>query len=444
MDEASKKLMREEKRAQRFAKVLSPAGAEFINPAAEKAYKVRAQRVIDAIQLKEPDKVPVFDFGTYFPAYNAGFDAQTVIYDYEKRVQAWKKYVRDFDYDIYFGPGLLFPGTVLGLLDFKLYKWPGHGVGSNVPSHQYCEGEYMMENEYDALINDPSDFWLRHHMPRIFGALEPFSHLIPFTTVYQIPLGTFIPFGVPPVQAALKAMMDAGNENLKMMHYNELCDKDALSLGYPSFVGGVSGAPFDIIGDTLRGTQGIMLDLYRRPEKLLEAMERLVPILIGNALAFANLTGRPIIMMPLHKGADGFMSDKQFKTFYWPTLKKVILGMVDEGLVPLLFAEGGYNTRLEYLQELPKGSTIWLFDKTDMAKAKEVLGDTVCISGNVPSMLLMQGTVDDVKKYCRNLIEVCGKGGGYMLAAGAIVDQAKPENMQAVIAACREYGMYKR
>ena len=53
-----------------------------------------------------------------------------------------------------------------------------------------------------------------------------------------------------------------------------------VATGKPFFTGGFSKAPYDIIGDTLRGTRGIMLDKFRQPEKLLEAMERLVPCLL--------------------------------------------------------------------------------------------------------------------------------------------------------------------
>jgi hypothetical protein len=74
--------------------------------------------------------------------------------------------------------------------------------------------------------------------------------------------------------------------------------------------------------------------------------------------------------MPLHKGADGFMSDKHFQTFYWPTLKKVIMGLINEGFVPLLFTEGGYNSRLEVISDLLKGKTVWWFENTDIARAK--------------------------------------------------------------------------
>ena len=77
----------------------------------------------------------------------------------------------------------------------------------------------------------------------------------------------------------------------------------------------------------------------------------------------------------LHKGADSFMSDADFRTFYWPTLKAVMKGLIDQGIVPAMFAEGGYNKRLDVIadDELPAGSVLWMFDQTDMAAAKQAL-----------------------------------------------------------------------
>jgi uroporphyrinogen-III decarboxylase len=135
-----------------------------------------------------------------------------------------------------------------------------------------------------------------------------------------------------------------------------------------------------------------------------------------------NSSNGTVITIPLHKGADGFMSEKQFETFYWPTLKKVILGIISEGIVPILFAEGSYNTRLEIISELPKASVIWWFDQADMTRAKSILGSTACISGNVPGSLLCTGTPGGVKEYCRKIIETCAKDGGYLLTGGAIID----------------------
>ena len=66
----------------------------------------------------------------------------------------------------------------------------------------------------------------------------------------------------------------------------------------------------------------------------------------------ADKSGVPVAFIPMHRGADGFMSEKQFLTFYWPYLKQVILGFIEEGIVPYLFAEGGYNSRLHIIKDL--------------------------------------------------------------------------------------------
>lgn len=137
------------------------------------------------------------------------------------------------------------------------------------------------------------------------------------------------------------------------------------------------------------------------------------------------------------------MSEQQFKTFYWSFLKEVIFGLINEGCVPLLFAEGSYNSRLEHLKELPKGHCIWMFDRTDMARVKELLGDTICIAGNVPAGLIITSTPDKVKDYCKKLIDEVGKNGGYIMSCGTAMDQAKPDTLHAMIDFTKEYGVYK-
>ena len=90
------------------------------------------------------------------------------------------------------------------------------------------------------------------------------------------------------------------------------------------------------------------------------------------------------------------------------------------GFVPYLFAEGAYNSRLEAIADVPKGKTLWQFDRTDMRRAKEVLGGIACIQGNVPNTLLQLGTVEEVQDYCRDLIEAVAPGGGFILDVGAV------------------------
>ena len=136
------------------------------------------------------------------------------------------------------------------------------------------------------------------------------------------------------------------------------------------------------------------------------------------------------------------MSDDHFERLYWPSLREVILGLVEEGCVPLLFAEGGYRSRLSYLKELPKGSTLWLFDQTDMAEVKKQVGDTICIAGNVPTSLMVTGTPQLVDEYCKKLIDACAPGGGFILTTGASLDEGKADTTQALLEAVNKYGQY--
>jgi uroporphyrinogen-III decarboxylase len=79
-----------------------------------------------------------------------------------------------------------------------------------------------------------------------------------------------------------------------------------------------------------------------------------------------------------------------------------------------------------------------------MSQAKKILGKKCCIQGNVPSSMIVTGSPQEVKEYCRKLIEGCGKGGGFILASGSVADNPKLENLQAMMAAIREYGVYRK
>ena len=138
------------------------------------------------------------------------------------------------------------------------------------------------------------------------------------------------------------------------------------------------------------------------------------------------------------------MSPKQFETFYWPTFKKVLLGIINEGLVPLPFAEGNYIPRLDVIQDMPKGSLVWYFEYMDMAQAKKTVGQKNCIMGNLPVSIMVTGTAQQVKEGCRKLIEDCAPDGGYILTSSASVDQGKIENLHAMMDTAKEYGVYKK
>jgi uroporphyrinogen-III decarboxylase len=450
MEKKREDMTPEGKQEELFARWMSPKDPQgndlkFQSPQAEKAYKDRITRIKDAIQMKKlPDRVPVFIIPSFFPVYDAGSTPREALYDYDKCCMAFKKLVTDFEPDAHIGAVAPGPGKLYDILDYKLYSWPGHGVPPE-QSYQANEGEYMKADEYDDLIDDPSNFFSNTYLPRVFGALEGFKMLPALTGILEIyGVGAnFIPFGLPPVQATYKALFEAGVEAMKWIGVIGACNMEISAAGCPGLWAGFTKAPFDVIGDTLRGTRGVMLDMYRQPGKLIEAMEKLTPIMIKMGVGVAKMNGQPLVFMPLHKGADGFMSDEQFKKFYWPTFRKVMMGLIAEGVVPNPAAEGKWTTRLEVMQDLPKGKTLWMIDQSDLTKAKQTLGRVACMYGNVPSALLALGTPQEVKDYVKKCIDVARKDGGYIVSNGAFFDHAKAENVKAMVDFAKEYGVYK-
>ena len=428
-----------ERRERRWAAFVD-APIPFVSPEAEAAYRARATRLKQAILLEgTPDRVPVEFAGHFFAARVVGMTPYEAMYDYERTAAAWLRCNRELQPDSLIGP--LFaaiPGRAYDLLDVKILDWPGHGLPKE-SGFQYNEQEWMREDEYDLLIDDPTDYMLHVYLPRVVGGMAGFAGLVSPMDMIEIVTapGYWMRWAAPEVQASLEALAAAGREcGAWGAHMFPLLGQ-LVAEGFPGPVGAMSKAPFDVIGDTFRGTRGIIMDMYRQPDVLLEACDRLVNLMVKWVTRRATPGSPPLVFIPLHKGADGFMSDEQFRTFYWPSLRAVIAGLINDGFVPHLFAEGAYGSRLEVIADLP-GPTVWHFDRTDMREAKRILGGKACIKGNVPLSLVNLGTPTEVTAYCRDLIEAVGPGGGFILDVGAVADEAKEENVKAMIQAAKD------
>jgi hypothetical protein len=418
---------------------------EFATPGAKATYKARVDRLLAAIELREPDCVPVSITSGWWPAVRAGMTPYEAMHDAARAAQAWMDFNLEFQPDAMISP-LLYttPASVFESLDYKLYSWPGHGVAKEA-SYQYNEKEWMLPEEYDHLISDPSDYMLRTYLPRTVGAFAGFAGLSSFFDFVELPFvsGHVGAWGSPEMADGLERLASASRDVGSWAQTTFAKIGELTSLGFPAYFGGATKAPFDILGDSLRGTRGVVTDLYRRPDKVLAACERLVPVAIDFVFKRPGGLHTPVVFIPLHKGADGFMSDQQFQTFYWPTLRAVLLGLIEQGAIPFLFAEGRYGSRLEAIMDLPKARTVWLFDQTDMARAKQTIGKVACIQGNVPLSLIYAGTPKETVDYTRALIDSTREGGGFILDIGAVADGGRDENLHAMIDTAREYGRYR-
>jgi hypothetical protein len=419
--------------------------AANMNKTTEQLFQERNKRILDAIQLSIPDRVPVdLSFG-YFPAKYTGITASAAYYEYDKWLAATKKTILDFEPDGVFYVQPFSPGVMMEYLEPRAQKWPGHGVPAD-HGHQAIEGEWMKPDEWDAFFEDQADYMLRVYLPRVVGAMEPFKNLPNLATLgYGFRGGVVLGEALanPEIWAAMEQLRKAGQESLKWNSKIAEFSQEIQKLGFPTNTAGAGGAPFDQVSDFLRGMTGTMLDMFRQPDKILKANEMLLERTLTRIAAMPQRTDNPTAFMALHRGSDGFMSLKQFEKFYWPGLKAVITAICEKGIIPGVFFEGNWTARLEYLLELPKGKVLGHFDSTDIFKAKEVLKGHMCIRGNVPGSLLTAGSVQEVKDYCKTLIDVVGKDGGLIVCPRVAPDVARPENVHAMIDFTKEYGVYR-
>jgi len=411
---------------------------------AQKLYGERERRLADVLALRQPDRVPISYSSNFWHAKYVGITNRTAMYDYEALAAATRRVILELQPDSVNSPfGTTALGPTLEMVGYRSYQWPGHGLPDDRP-YQYLDHENMRAEEYDDYIEDPSWFFFTRYLPRVCDAYAPLAKLpqlagrssvrIPFFSRY---------FGDPAVAGALAKIAAVGEEATRMLNRASAFDQELKALGFPLSRHASTTAPYDYFGDFLRGSKGIMLDLFRRKDKLLEAMERVAPMLIRDAVQTARANSGNIVFIPLHWGLDGFMSLDQFKVFYWPQLRKVMMGLIENGLTPFVFWEGKCDSRMETIADVPKGTCIYWFERSDLFRAKAVMGDVVCLRGDVPGSMLIAGTPDEVREYCKKLIRIVGKGGGFMLdASSGVPEESKTENVFAMFRAAKEFGRY--
>ncbi len=406
--------------------------------------KERYERIHTAHTLGVPDRVPVTCPIGFFPAKYAGIPYSAAYYDFDSWYAAYEKTLEEFRPDSFGGMNFI-SGKAMEMIDPKTQRWPGHGV-DEYHGFQAIEIDGLQADEFDEYMKDPNDFLLRKRLPRISDNLAGLGKIPPLFEMLHGPAGPqslAMALSDPDVARAVAVLQKAGREMRRVIPKQMKFAKLLNRYGYYStrMVGAMP--PYDDLSHTIRGMNGIMFDMFRQPDKLIELCEFICNETLSKAPLVPDENGEMRVFMTNTRGSDDFLSKKQFDRFYWPTFKKLVDGLCAKGATPYIFFEGTFDSRVEYLLDLPKGQFVARFDCTDIFRAKDILKGHCCIEGNVPSSLLQVGSKEDVIAYCKKLIDVCGKDGGYILSPRSSTDEVKPENLKAMIDFTKEYGVYR-
>jgi hypothetical protein len=282
----------------------------------------------------------------------------------------------------------------------------------------------MRADEYDALIADPTGFLYNVWLPRVSTEVSKIGQ----PSTYRNNLSC-----VKGAMAMLSYFYAFGPQIARMRS----------ECGTVSAIAGIFKSPFDIIADKLRGYVGLTLDMHTQPDKVLKACEALMPHLCHVGLTTADPAKQVPIGFWMHRGCVPFINPKTFASHNWPTLKPIIEEFWKHGHQTLFYAEGKWKHHLDAFRELPNRSIVFHCDQDNVFHVHRKLHDKFAISGGIPNVMLSFGKPDEVRTFCRRVIDEVAAEGGYIMDAGAIMqDDASIENLQVMTQTTREHGVY--
>jgi uroporphyrinogen-III decarboxylase len=375
------------------------------------------ERIEAAYRMEETDRVPVAPILCYMIPYLAGMSIKEMFHEPEKMVEAFIEF-GDLLGDCV-DPNLIIldhlhmlgrAGWDMATLDWRI--WENFPPDGNLPSLY----EKPIIEDYDDIIE------------RGFSSIL-FNNQLK-NNIHNRGIDDFLYYQFEYPDRFANAFR----------HYVD-------ETGIPLLKGGRSCHPLDLL-QYYRGINQLTMDLFEQPDKVIQFCDWVIEyeVEVGMKIAMTmgagEVPGADTIFF-INGGPPG-MSPGIYDEFYWPYAKKMIDMWINRGFKVWNHWDNDHTPFLETIKSItdgiPKGKIVMDFEKTNMKKAKEVLGDTVTIYGNVPSAMLVYGSEEEVDQYCKQLIEDCADGGGFILGSECEVPwDSKPENIRAMIKAAKKY-----
>jgi uroporphyrinogen decarboxylase len=372
---------------------------------------VDAQERIDrAVALKPaaPGEVPVAPLIIHYVARLADLKQADIF----RNVGTWRDAVdaaadRIGPFDMGFA---LWPADVLFSEGLK-HRFPGRGLGDD-EMFQVLEEEVMTRHDYELILEQGYGRWSMDYFVRLQPNLRPGRISRARTTFHFI-------------QMALRTRGNA-----------KRLDRRGI---LPAFYG-AGYPPFDFFS-LARSLAAFSEDLYDIPELVAKACDASVEPIIATILQPLALNrGRRVCIYPM-RCSSTFISPRMFEERALKHLVHMVEALVARGITPLLHCDANWTPLLHYFREMPRARCILELDnETDILKAKEILGDWMCIRGNLAPTLLAFGEAAEVEAECERLIAEVGRDGGFILGSGCEVPlNAKIENVAAICRVARRH-----
>ena len=371
------------------------------------------ERIESAIALRKPDRVPVAPIIDFFSSRYGGITQENMFFDIDKADLALQKTLNDLGSIDGFNFSYAGMGRILQVAFPTPPILPGVNGADPDAQFQYVEKSIMEAEEYGRFKGLGAGIWLMGKMTENHPELRSIGGL----------LGT-----------ARRLLPDLMRLRRSTRGWRRRGVEPVVSFN-------LNFTPMEGISMAFRSFNDFILDIFRRPEDIKAASKVLMRLLKLLAVSEVVMSGTRRVFLGGARTSASFLSPRQFEELALPEWEEMCVFLVRLGITPVLHLDSDWTAFFHYLKNLPARKCVLNLDGTsDIFKAKEVLGNHMCIMGDVPASLLKLGDPEEVDEYCRRLIMEIGADGGFILSSGCTMPvDAKPENVKAMLQSVKRY-----
>ncbi len=364
------------------------------------------ERLNAAIHHQEVDRISCAPLIECYASRFAGIDNYDFFYDSQKAFTAYEKLknaypqwdIRRSIYFAHYGPYQ----NIIGLMKCKM---PGIDLPNDY-EYQMIEYEAMSRHDYNIILESGYKEYLMSFYQKAHGVTRDM--------IYE----------------AEKLFLEIHKQEIQHAKSQNQAFLYGAHLFFPT-------SYFSAI----RSFPEFVRDVYKTPHLLQEVLSIAIEESVLESIAICKETGVFRVMVGANRISSQFFSPAIFEGLIWPHLEKAVHMLIDHNITPVLHLDGDWSKNLQTLKKLPQHKVIVEFDgSTNMFLAKEIIGDKVCLLGDVPPGIFVLSSPEATKKYCLKLLQELSIGGGFILSSGCTLPYAaKHENVNAFFQALDEF-----
>lgn len=373
-------------------------------------YNQRLKNFEDAVNFREPERVPLqVELMTYPFAYG-GTTYKAVMTNPEGAVNAYRKFLDDVPFDCAMAVSPTFPVNALQSLGIKHYLLAKDDC---MIENDQTAMQYMDTSDYGELTANPADYRLKFVQERTPGLC------------------------VENEEDAYQNLLTALREYRSFYAVNQAIQDEIFGKREVINLAGLNGpyfeSAFTLIFNTYRGISTALTDLRRRPNEVMAACDAIFEQNYGNLKINPDdyRNGLHVGFTSYHP--ECFVSPAWFDKIFFNKFAEMYGPAMEAGLKFYVKGEGHFLNTIERYRALPKGAMILQIDQDDPFEVYKTVGDwCTLVMGLRVDML--NGSKDKLVDYIKRCFDTFAPGGGFIFGMDKPLmsaKDAKPENIVA-------------